>query len=126
MTSEYEKTKADVLKALANNPNLSLVEDSIIPLIEAKAKEVEESFEDKLATEDDLTQAEELLDDAGEIAEEWQVFAMAVGHEAGFFDDKGHPTDKMPQNLKGIFADLQERHRDHNDAVREFRAPPPA
>ena len=116
--SELEQVTDDALRALGAMNGIAprrLVEDYIIPLIEAYCAELNEAIED---IADDKA-SEELLEHGRQLAMGWAAFAIAIGQESGWVSPDGVLTDKASDNLRAIHKSLQESHAVFSEAFEE-------
>lgn len=120
MGSNYDETKADLLKSLTGKDK-TLLEAAAV-LIEAQAADFEEELEE-LGDENAslrLRVLEAMVGHAWKIVLGYAGFAVAMGQKLGTIDEDGDPTDKMPEGLTDSLTSLNEQLAQFKDAYQDF------
>lgn len=120
MGSNYEETKADLLKSLTGKDK-TLLEAAAV-LIEAQAADFEEELEE-LGDENAslrLRVLEAMVNHAWKIVLGYAGFAVAMGQKLGTIDEDGDPTDKMPEGMTDSLTALNEQLAQFKDAYQDF------
>lgn len=120
MGSNYDETKADLLKSMTGKDKTLL--EACAVLVEAQAADFEEELED-LADENAslrLRVLEAMVNHAWKIVLGYAGFSVAMGQKLGTIDQDGDPTDSMPEGLKESLTALNEQLAQFKDAYQEF------
>lgn len=121
MVSNYEETKADILKSFSSSKDKSIIE-ACATLIEAQSADVEEALEE-LGDENVALRVrvlEAMVNHAWKIVLGYAGFAVAMGQKVGTIDQDGDPTDKMPEGLTESLTSLNEQLAQFKDAYEDF------
>ena len=120
MGSNYDETKADLLKSMTGKDKTLL--EACAVLVEAQAADFEEELED-LADENAslrLRVLEAMVNHAWKIVLGYAGFSVAMGQKLGTIDEDGDPTDKMPEGLTDSLTALNEQLAQFKDAYQDF------